>query len=138
MTERPGTAPIGRLSARQEAVALLLSAGATLEEAARRSKVGSRTIRTWQHDEPGFRRRVAELRSTLTERTLGLLADASADAVVTLRKLLGSAAEATKLKAADAILSHDVRQRESAELREQVAALQEQLADIEAARRKVR
>ena len=127
----------GMLPARQERVAACLAAGKTVARAARECHVGRTTIWMWLR-QPVFRARVDELRDLLTERTLGLLAAASADAVLTLAELLGAQFESTRSAAADKILSHSVKHREAHDLQKQLASIQEQLSSLEAARRKPR
>jgi transposase-like protein len=127
------------LTPRQEAAALALASGATIPEAARKANCGATTVSTWLHDLPAFRRRIAELREQLTERALGKLADAMTAAVDTLRELCSRGkTETTRLKASDALLTHGVKVPESAELRRQLAAMQEQLSALEAGRGRMR
>jgi HEAT repeat protein len=87
-------------------VALLLAAGASEAAAARQLKVGERTIRTWKREVPAFDRRVAALRSELTQRAAGVLVRGMIEAAWTLRKLLKSKSERVRLRAADALLTH--------------------------------
>jgi hypothetical protein len=123
----------GELSPNQEAAAVLLASGHSAAATAKKVEVNEKTVRTWQAESDAFKTRVRDLRSSLTERTLGLLADAAADAVFTLRALLKSKSEYVRLKAADSILTHEVRHRESAEIKAQVDLLQQQVTAIEAA-----
>jgi HEAT repeat protein len=94
------------LSCRQEQVALLLVAGASEAAAARQTKVGERTIRTWKREVPAFGRRVAALRGELTQRAAGVLVRGMIEAAWTLRKLLRSKSERVRLRASDALLTH--------------------------------
>ncbi len=118
-----------KISPRQEAVALLLAAGESIEDAARKSRcVAAPTIRGWLAQQPAFKKRIGQLRSELTERTLGLLADASAQAVLTLWDLCTRGkSESTKLKAADSILAHAVKVREAVELSDRITSIEESL-----------
>ena len=140
---KPQTAPNGSqsegLSPRQEAAALALATGATIQKAAKKAGCGARTIRTWLAEQLPFRRRVADLRGQLTERTLGLLAAATADAVMTLRVLCRKGkTESARLRAADSLLVHDVRQREVADLRHALDEMRERLGAVESRRRRPR
>jgi hypothetical protein len=73
---------------------------------------------------PEFRVRVTQLRAAMTERVLGLLAEAAADAALTLHGLLDSNSEATRLKASDAILNHHLKTREAVELEQRISHLE--------------
>src|SRR5262245_22091858 len=126
---KPETAPNGRvdaiLSPKQEAAALALASGDTIDEAAREAGCGGRTIRTWLHDEPEFPRRVTELRSEMTSRALGKLVDGMASAADTLGFLCRKGkSETVRLGAARALLELSVKLRESVELEQRIAALE--------------
>jgi hypothetical protein len=126
---KPETAGNGRLnrviSPKQEAAALALAVGATLDEAARKSNCGSRTIRTWQAEQPTFVRRIAELRAEMTSRALGRLVDSMASAAETLGFLSRKGrSEMVRLSAARAVLELGTRMRETVELEERIAALE--------------
>jgi hypothetical protein len=115
----------GELTPKQEAAALALAAGSTIDEAARKSGAGGRTIRTWLHDEPAFPRRVAGLRAEMTARALGRLADGMASAAETLGFLCRKGkSEQVRLGAARALLELGVKLRESVELEQRIAALE--------------
>lgn len=103
MPTKPLSAGNGRISGRQEAVALLLAGGAKEKDAARQAGVGERTIRTWKAD-PAFRYRMSELRATLIEQGLHSLAEGLTEAVTQLRGLLCSENEAIALAAAKTML----------------------------------
>lgn len=127
-TTPPDSAGNGRpkrsgLTPKQEAVAVALAAGATVTAAARRCGVGERTVRTWQATDPAFGGRVRTLRAELTDRTVGLLAAGSAEAVVALRRLLRAKGDGAKQRAAEALLTHALKARELAEVGEIAARL---------------
>ena len=82
--------------------------------------------------------RVAELRAELTDRTLGLLARASGKAVVTLVASLNDESTGNRIKASDVLLTHDAKAREAAELKQQLADIQEQLGQLEGSKGKGR
>jgi hypothetical protein len=126
---KPETAPSGpkngALSPKQEAAAVALAAGRTIEQAARAGNSGTRTLKTWLHDQPAFVRRVAELRAEMTSRALGRLVDAMASAAETLGYLsCKGKSEMVRLGAARAVLELGTKLRESAELEERIAALE--------------
>lgn len=120
----PNGPPAGGLPTRQEAAAVLLAAGTTLAEAARRGKVGTTTLKRWNRD-PAFTRRVAELRGEMTSRALGRLADGMASAADTLGFLARKAKqEAVRLAAARAVLELGAKLREVVEFEERITALE--------------
>ena len=135
---QPETAGNGRenrsLTPRQEKAALALATGCAHAVAARDAGTGERTIRTWTATVPAFTRRVQEFREQLTDRALGLLADAMTVAVRTLRELAEkSESETIRHKASDSLLAHGVKVPESHELRRQLAEVRERLAELDAA-----
>jgi hypothetical protein len=126
---RPETAPdgpgSGALSPKQEAAALALAGGHPLRIAARESGAGERTIKTWTATVPAFCRRVAELRSEMTTRALGRLADGMASAADTLGYLSRKGkSETVRLGAARAILELGNKLREAVELESRISALE--------------
>ncbi len=120
-----GSNGLAELKPVQEAAAVALAGGATLEQAARRSGAGLTTIKTWITTEPGFKRRIRELRADLTDRILGKLATAGTSAVNTLLYLSTKGkTQPIRLKASSEILSHLVKFRESVDLEELMQALE--------------
>lgn len=129
MKARPRTAPNspenGTLTPRQEGAALALARGLSLPDAARESRAGVRTIKSWTASLPAFSRRVQQLRSEMTGRALGKLADNMASAADTLGYLARKAkSETIRLGASRAILELGVKFRESTELAERITALE--------------
>jgi hypothetical protein len=116
-----------------EAVAVALAAGYSLEEAAEKGRRTVPTVKLWLRTKPEFKRRIAELREDLTDRTLGLLAAASADAVKTLTGLLTDESGALRHRASDSLLGHALKYREVEELKGQLQSL---LSQLDAAERK--
>jgi hypothetical protein len=108
---------------KQEAAALALARGSTQEEAAKSAGCGLRTVKTWVNL-PGFMVRVRGLRSTMTDRAVGKLADGMADAARVLRKLLSAKSETVRLGACRAMLELTVKLREATELEERITALE--------------
>jgi hypothetical protein len=113
------------LTPKQEAAALSLAAGRTIDQAARDGGAGGRTVRTWLHDRPAFARRVQELRAEMTSRALGRLLDNMASAAETLGHLSRKGkSEMVRLGAARALIELGHKLRESVELEERIAALE--------------
>jgi hypothetical protein len=117
----------GRRNA-DETLALALATGQTLRAAAEAIGIGERTAtRRWA--DAAFRRRVAELRGDMVQRSLGRMADGMSDAAAKLRELLGAESETVRLGAARALLELGVKLRESVELEERLAELERRLAE---------
>ena len=93
-----------------------MASGSTIRAAAADAGCSESTGYRIAVTEP-FRRRVAELRHAVTDRTVGLLAEGSARAVLALVELLDSDDDATKLTAAKAVLGLLSRVAEHCELR---------------------
>jgi hypothetical protein len=117
----------GRRNA-DEALAVALAAGQTLRAAATAAGIGERTAtRRWA--DPGFRRRVVELRAEAVARATGKLADGMAEAADVLRQLLDAdTPPAVRLGACRAMLELAVKLRESVEMEERLQALENHLA----------
>jgi hypothetical protein len=107
-----------------------LAAGATAREAAARAGLSERTIYRRMED-PEFRRRVTEARATMVESALGKVADGMSDAAAKLRELLAAQSEAVRLGAARSLLELGIRLRESVELEQRLAAMEERLQESE-------
>jgi hypothetical protein len=112
---------------RDEALVLALAAGRTVREACCKAGISERTAFRRLEDS-AFRRRVTEVRADMVQRALGKLADNAAAAADTLRKLLKADGENVKLGAARSILELGNRLRESVELEQRLAALEQRLA----------
>jgi hypothetical protein len=119
----------GRKNA-DEALALALAAGQTLRAAAEVAGISERTA-TRRRANPAFRQREAELRAGMVQRALGKLADGMAEAADRLRELLRADSESVCLGAARALLELGVKLRESVELEQRLAALEERLTGRE-------
>ncbi len=115
----------GPLSPKQEAAALALASGCTLQEAARKSGAGLTTLKRWLRELPALSRRVGELRAEMTSRALGKLLDGMSSAADTLGYLCRRGkSEQVRLGAARALLEMGPKMRESVELEERIAALE--------------
>jgi hypothetical protein len=124
-TGRTGLRTGGELSPKQEAVAVSLAAGMTLQAAAAKHKAGLTTVKTWLYTLPAFGRRVSDLRGEMTAAALGRLIDGMASAADTLGYLARQGkSETVRLMAARAVIEMGTRMREAAQLEERVAALE--------------
>jgi hypothetical protein len=113
------------LSAKQEAVALLLASGYTIAAAASESGASERVIKLWKANNPNFGKRITEIRAEMTSQALGRLVDAMSGAADTLDDLArNSDSEHVRLSAARAVLELGVKLRESVELESRIAALE--------------
>lgn len=112
------------LTPAQEAAAVALAAGSTIEDAARKCGRAAVTVKMWRRENPRFNERVVELRAEMTARTVGLLCEGMTYAAMVLRTLLTSGTESIKLRAAEALLNHGLRVREASEFEARLAALE--------------
>jgi hypothetical protein len=111
-----------------ERLLIALACGASVENAARSLDVSARTVYRRLAD-PAFRHRLQDLRADMVQRTAGALTAAGPEAVRTLLALQKDGAPpAVRLGAARAVLELGVKMRETAELAERIAALEEQLS----------
>jgi hypothetical protein len=111
----------------EDALLVALAGGRTVREAARAAGIGERTARR-RLAEPGFARRVAALQAQMIEQALGRSVKSMSAAADTLRKLLRAQSESVRLGAARALLELPVKLRDSVELEQRLAALEERLA----------
>jgi len=107
---------------REVAIGALLT-NPTHEAAAKAAGVSESTLARWMRD-PTFAAAVREARRRALEQALGALSAATAEAVETLRVLLGAEGEAVRVRAAVAILDHALRGAETQDLEERIAALE--------------
>jgi hypothetical protein len=106
-----------------------LAAGETFAKAAAKAGVSERTVYRW-HQNDAFRRQVAAARAEMFGRALGSMADGAVSAALTMRHLcLKARAETVRLGAARTILELGVKLRDSLDLEQRLAALEQRLAD---------
>lgn len=123
MSDLPPSAS-GRHGADDQLIALL-AGGATNADAAKSAGISERTVYRRMQD-PAFRQRVTEARASLIERAVAQLAASASQAVSTLTDLLGfEYPPAQRVSAARSILELGVKLRESVELEQRIAALEE-------------
>jgi hypothetical protein len=96
----------------------------SIEAAAKKVGCAAVTVHGWLRDQPALRVRIRWLRTQMTERALGLLADGMAEAAITLRRLLRSKSEAMRHKAAESLLTHGAQLSALAELQGRLEALE--------------
>jgi hypothetical protein len=112
---------------RREADELLihgLASGLAVEDAARKAGVSKSTAHRRLREEE-FCARVKQERAGMLERAQGVLSACASSASVTLGELLKSTNEKTRLAAAKSILETAVRMKDSIELEESIAALEQ-------------
>lgn len=112
----------GRKNA-DDALALALASGLTVEAAAERAGVSVRTAHRRRSD-PNFTNKVRQLRDALFEQAAGQMADAISEATATLRGLLTAESEPVRLRAAVEILDAALRLRENVELTGRLAVIE--------------
>ena len=110
-----------------QALLLALACGASVESAARQCRLSERTVYRRLAD-AAFRRELAKMRAEMVQRSAGMLTAAALESVKTLITLqAGTSPPGIRLGAAKAVLEIGVRIRESADLEERVAGLEERL-----------
>jgi hypothetical protein len=118
----------GRRKKAEDALLVALACGATVENAARTAGVSARTCYRRLAD-PGFRQQLTAARADMVRRTAALLTAASLESVKTLLALQKETfPPGVRLGAAKAVLELGARLRESAELADRIAALEDQLS----------
>jgi hypothetical protein len=103
-----------------------LAIGATVESAARKAEVSERTVYRRLADSK-FRWRLTSLRNEMVERTAGMLTGGGLSAVKTLVDLQQDAAvnAHVRRRAARDVLELGIKLRETADLEQRIAALEE-------------
>jgi phenylalanyl-tRNA synthetase beta subunit len=117
---------------RKEAERALLQAlacGATVESAARKAEVGERTAYR-RLANPAFREQLNRLRADMVQRTAGLLTGAGMGSVKTLVDLQNDVAvpAGVRRRSARDVLEMGLKFRETAELEQRLAAVEQRLA----------
>jgi hypothetical protein len=116
-------------TAKQERVATLLAGGMTARAAAAEAGCAERTVGGWLAVLPGYAAYVVRLRDAAVGRAVALLGAAATKAATTLIRLLDSADEPVKLRAATSLLDMMIKTREHSELAGRLAAMEARLAE---------
>lgn len=117
---------------KHERLAAEIAGGSSVREAAATIGMAERTAYR-ATESADFRRRVAEIRTKITDRAIGLLSDAATEAVQTLASLLQEENKpADRIAAAKAILSAVKPLSELGELRDRLDAIELAQAEAEA------
>ena len=116
--------------AAEQTLLTALAFGATVENAARKAGIGERTAYRRLAD-PAFQARLEQARLDAVLRTAGMLTGASLGAVKSLVDLQQDASVPAGVRRAAArdVLELSVKYRESAQMEQRVAALEERLAN---------
>ncbi len=116
-----------------QALLLALACGATVENAARKAGISERTAYR-RLDNAAFVQQLQQLRADMVQRTAGMLTGAGLGAVKTLVDLQqdGAVSATVRRRAARDVLELAIRYRETADLEERVATLEEGLASPDA------
>jgi hypothetical protein len=117
------SAEIGRFTAKQDRLALLLAEGKTIRAAAGEIGIAERTAYTYVHI-PSFQARVSELRGRMLDAALGRLAESATKAVDTLVKLLDDSRANVQLRASLGLLRVLTRVREVVEFEQRLSVLE--------------
>jgi pantoate kinase len=115
----------GKLTRKQEEVIVALLSQRNVEEAARVTKIGSRTIYRWLKD-PAFDRAFRESKRATFSQAIARLHQMSSAAVSTLGKVMVDAntPASTKVRAADSILNHTIKAIENEEIEARLSELE--------------
>jgi hypothetical protein len=106
-----------------------LAAGHTYPEAAKLANLSLATVKRRMAD-PLFRLELDDLKRQVTQQTAASLGDASTSAVATLKALLADRDPWVRLRSSQAILDVTIKYRETLELTERLAALEERAREI--------
>jgi hypothetical protein len=110
------------------ALVMALAGGGTVEASAKAAGISVATAHRRLAD-PGFRQRVDTARDEMVSRAVARLSATSTLAADTLRELLKARSETVRLGACRAILEVGAKLRETEELAQRIAALEERLGD---------
>jgi hypothetical protein len=111
-------------SRRQEAAIAALLSEPTVEAAAKKAKVGYRTLRVWLKD-PAFNREYREARRQIVEEAVSRLQQTTLMAVLTLYRNLTCGNPGTEVRAAQVILEQSVKAVELMDLEQRVEELEQ-------------
>ncbi|MGC3971109.1 MAG: hypothetical protein QM775_28365 [Pirellulales bacterium] len=110
-----------------EVLLISLACGSTIEAAASKAGLNKRTVHRRLED-PVFRQRLQEFRTSMVERASSMLGAAAMEAVKTLLSLMErSIPHATRLGAARAILEVGIKMRDLIEVEQRLTALENSL-----------
>ena len=114
------------LTPKQEAFALALAAGSSVQDAAKRHGIGRMTAYHWMNEIPALPKRVITLRAEMTKQAVGLLVANMTSAADTLGYLCRKGkTESIRLNAARAIIELGVKVRDTVEFEERLKAIEE-------------
>ena len=111
-------------STSDDQLALLLASGRRVHDAANDVGLSESTVFR-RLREPRFVRQLAEARAEMWDAALGSLAEASSQAVQTLRELLDSDVDSVRLAAAKTVLDLGTKLRESCDFHSRLLLLEE-------------
>ena len=114
-----------KLTRKQEEVIVALLSQRNVEEAARVTNIGARSIYRWMK-EPDFDWAFREAKRAAFSQAIARLHQMASAAVSTLGKVMVDAntPEATKVRAADSILNHTIKAIENEEIEARVSELE--------------
>ncbi|MCA1684528.1 MAG: hypothetical protein LC745_00790 [Planctomycetia bacterium] len=116
----PSKRPEGKI----DAIALSVARGLSLAAAAREVSVPESTARRWAAD-PGFPRRVIQIRQEIVSQSVGLLALLMIKAAIKLGKLIDDPDSEVRLKACRAVNADFLALHTHADLSERLDALED-------------
>ena len=116
----------GNCTSADDKLAIAIAAGLSIRDASKQAGVSERTAFR-RCNSPQFRERVSALRSEMIERACGALSASLGEATATLRGLMRSQDEATRLRASCKVIEMALRIRETVTLEDRVRDLEERL-----------
>jgi hypothetical protein len=117
---------------REAAIGALLTTG-TFAEAARKAKIGERTLRAWLR-EPSFCTAYRQARAQILEQALGVMQGASLSAVMCLLRNLNCGKPGAEIAAANSLLEKSLQAVEQFDMLGRLEALEQQAAQLGATR----
>jgi hypothetical protein len=121
------TLPRSKRKKSEDSLLLALACGATVEAAARQCTISERTIYRRLEDAE-FKKRLAQVRAGMVDRSAGMLTAAAGEAVRTLLTLQKDSTPAARLGAARTILEMGLKVRQIVELEQRMAELEATIA----------
>src|SRR5579862_6839791 len=120
--------PNPKLGSKKQAAIVALLTQRNIAEAARAAGISERTLYRWQQD-PDFQAAYQEARRTAFSQSMARLQSMSATAVTTLAVIMldGNAPAASRLRAADTVLTHAARSLEKEDVLVRLADVERRL-----------
>jgi len=115
-----------KLTRKQEQAIAALLTTPTLKTAAAKAGIGEETLRRWMRH-PGFTQAYLDARQTVLEQATAQLSQATGEAVLTLREVMGDVetASSARVTAARAVLEYAYKAQEQDQIIHRITLLEE-------------